>query len=112
MLVAAALLDVAQAASTHLLGGLLHRRIERREDPKPALVDALPAEAFDQLAAHLLLEIETEGLSDLEAVGQLDLRLAWARSSPSPASIAPEPTIVCSTTLRRAMARSRLTVGA
>ena len=40
--------------------------IERREDAQPALVDALPAEALDQLAADLLLEIQAERLLDLE----------------------------------------------
>ena len=103
-------LDVLQPVFDHGLGRLLQVAVDRREDAQAALVDALPSESLDELAPDLLLEIEAEGFLDLERVVERDRR-GFARSAVA-ASIAPELTIVCSTTLRRAMARSRLTVGA
>ncbi len=56
------------------LGRFLEVAVDRRVHPKATLVHALPAETLDQLATHLLLEIEAEGFLDLERVDDLDRR--------------------------------------
>ena len=104
-----ALLDVRQAFLDQRFRRLLQRRIDRRVHAQAALVDALPAEAFDQFPADLLLEIEAGRFLDLETVPSSTGVAAPVRTSAW--SIAPVDTIAWSTTLRRAIARSRLTGG-
>ena len=79
VLVARALLDRRQPGLERPLGRLLHRRIDRRVDPQPAARDAAPAEAIDQLAPDLLLEVLAERLVALQAVLEVHRR-ARARS--------------------------------
>ncbi len=78
VLVAGALLDRHQAGLERPLGGLLHRRIDRRVDAQPAARDAAPAEAIDQLAPDLLLEVLAERLVALQAVLQVHRRVPGA----------------------------------
>ena len=87
------------------------RHVDRRIDAQAALIDALPSEAIDQLAAHLLLEVLAVRLLRAQVVGERH-RFRRAPASHVGRSMTPLSSIACSTTLRRARARGRLTVGA
>ena len=60
--------------SSELFRRSLQVAVDRRVDAEAALVDTLPAETLDELAPHLFLEVEAEGLLDFEGVVDLDRR--------------------------------------
>ena len=61
-----------------LLRRLLHVGIDGRVDLQPAFADARPAEAIDQLAADLFLEVLAVAFVALDAVFEMDLGGAGA----------------------------------
>ncbi len=73
------LLDVLQPLLDERFGGSLQIAVDRRVDAEAALIDPLEPEPLHQLAADLLLEVETERLPDLERVVHLDGRRLRAR---------------------------------
>ena len=58
----AALFEFVERPRHGGLGRLLHLDVDGRVDAQPALVDALAAEALDELEPHLLLEVAAERL--------------------------------------------------
>ena len=110
MLEPGSLFDVLETVLEQLFRRSLQVAVDRRVDAETALVDTLPAKTLDELAPNLFLEIEAEGLLDFEGVVDLDRR--GLRLFEGCRINRAEFTIVCSTILRRAIARSGLTVGA
>jgi hypothetical protein len=76
--VAAAVLDRRDAVLDRLFRRPLQVRVHRRVHAEAAFRDTRAAEPFDQVLAHLLLEVEAEALLHLEAVGERDLGLLRA----------------------------------
>src|SRR6185503_10828133 len=70
------LVELFQSARDRRLGCLLHGGVDGREHAETALIHPLPAKALDQLDPDLLLEVLTEGLARVEAILELDARLA------------------------------------
>ncbi len=66
--------DLLDTLFDELFGRLLQRRIQRRVDAQSPLVDALPSEAIDEIASHLLFEVQPGGLLDAEPVHQFHRR--------------------------------------
>src|SRR5687767_15820887 len=73
-----ALLDLLKPLLDDAFRCGLELGIERGRDAQAALVDALPPEALDELAAHLLLEIETRRFLDLHPVDEPHFRFPGA----------------------------------
>jgi hypothetical protein len=78
MRITAAPFDARDAGLDRLLGRVLQRGIDRRVDAQAAFGDARGAEPLDEVAAHLLLEVQAERLLHLDVVRESDRRLPRA----------------------------------
>src|SRR5262245_8825346 len=74
MLEAGPSLDILQARLDQFFSRLLQVAVDGRVDAETALIHTLPAEAVNELAPNLLLEIQAECLLDLERVVEVHRR--------------------------------------